>query len=424
MSNKDELTRVRLEIVKVRLHQIEMLMNIFRPVVEYFGAGNRGRERGREEMPTPAFVILNDAALNVYYETVDSKLETIRNLKIRNLGNPDFSYRNAVEFLTAFHVLSRVQETWLVKFTVEGENDRWDRDFLDKLKGFGDELQKLTDYIHTMVISKPMTLSSSTRASDEYKELKGIWENTAMKFFCLLLFLFDVGITPEAEHYESYDEARFQESTAFSSASTFRERILTQDAFIIHLELCAWKVLTVSWPISQLCSLAIRPVCAELRDRIVAMRDAYGQQAGVRLANRVNIGKRESIHRAIKLALHWRGQWWKELLGTLKDKEGNPLRECTLCLHNLRDVIYKPCGHIVACSECATKWKSLNGTCPICRTKITSFESVRKYLGGDKIIPFVQGAQLPNRDRDGKRRDVTELLAELQKVGLWCSCDG
>jgi hypothetical protein len=49
---------------------------------------------------------------------------------------------------------------------------------------------------------------------------------------------------------------------------------------------------------------------------------------------------------------------------------------------------------------------------------------VRKYLGGDKIIPFGQGAQLPNRDRDGKRGDVTELLAELQKLGLLCSCDG
>jgi hypothetical protein len=415
MSDIDELRRVRLETVKVRLHQIEMLMNIFSPVVEYFGVGNRGRE----EMPTPAWVILNDAALNVYYRTVDStvdpSLERTRNLDIRNLGNPDFSYRRAVEFLTAFHVLSFLQETWLVKFTVEGENDRWGGDFLDKLKDFGDELQKLTDYIHTIVISKTLVLTSSTRASDEYKELRGMWENTAMKFFRLLLFLFDVGITPEAEH---------QVSRAFSSASTFREGILTEAAFIIHLELCAWKVLTVSWPIGQLCSLAIRPVCAELRDRIVAMRDAYGRHAGVRLANHVNIGKRGEIHHAIKLALDWRRQRWTELLGTLKDKEGEPLKECSICLHNLRDVIYMPCGHIVACRECAIRWKSQNETCPICRTTITSFESVREYLGGDKIIPFGQGAQLPNRDRDGKRGDMTELLAELQKLGLLCSCDG
>ena len=65
-----------------------------------------------------------------------------------------------------------------------------------------------------------------------------------MKFFCLLLFLFDVGITPEAEQYDFYSEAQFQESPAFSSTSTFRERVLTETSFIIHLEVCLWKVLT------------------------------------------------------------------------------------------------------------------------------------------------------------------------------------
>ena len=305
MSNAEDLPKLGIETVKVRLQQTEMLINIFRPVLQYFGEWKRERGLTRTDRSPQ----LNDAALNVYYTTVDPQLEAIRTQSSRN---GLYHYSHIVDFLTAFHVLNRIQETWLVKFTAETEHDTWGRVFLDKLKGFGDELQNLTNYIHTMVTSSPMVQPG--HLSDEYFELKGVWDNTAMKFFCLFLFLFDVGITPEAEQYEYYDEARFQESPAFSSTSTFRERILTEAAFIIHLEGCAWKVLTVSWGIRQpyeLSDLAIRPVCGELRERIVAIRDAYARQAGVdrrSISDRVNVD-RAAIDHAIKLALDWRSKW-------------------------------------------------------------------------------------------------------------------
>lgn len=313
MSNAEDMPKIGIETVKVRLQQTEMLINIFRPVLQY-----QERESTRTDGP------LNDAALNVYYTTVDPQLAAIR---IQSSPN-GYKYYHIVDFLTAFHVLNRIQETWLVKFTAETENDTWGRVFLDKLKGFGAELQNLTNYIHTMVTSRPMV--QPEHLSDEYFKLKGVWDNTAMKFFCLLLFLFDVGITPEAEQYEYYDDAQFQESPAFSSTSTFRERILTEAAFIIHLEVCAWKVLTVSHAIRepyQLTVLAIPYVCDELGKRIVAIRDAYALQAGVArrsTSDHVNTD-RDAIDRAIKLALDWRSKWESAGVGGLQENYRNAL---------------------------------------------------------------------------------------------------
>jgi len=285
--------------LNVRLHQTEMLINIFRPVMECHGHwepefdDDIDLERGFH--PEDRIIVLNDAALNVHYTTVDPQLEAIR----ANRGD-----RDNVRFLTAFHVLNRIQETWLVKFTAElSARDTWGRIFLDKLNGFSDELQKLTSRIHTMVTSTPMVRPG--QYDDEYFDLTGIWDDTAMKFFCLLLFLFDVGITPEAEQYEYYDEARFHESPAFSSTSAFRSRILTNAAFITHLGMCAWKVLTVSWGIRQpyeLNRLAIPPVCDELRARIVGivrgMRQEYARNRD-----------RRQVESAIKMALDWRSEW-------------------------------------------------------------------------------------------------------------------
>lgn len=198
------------------------------------------------------------------------------------------------------------------------------------MKGFGDELQKLTGRIHTMVTSTPMVLPD--QHDDEYFELTEVWDNTAMKFFCLLLFLFDVGITPEAEQYDFYTDAKFQESPAFSSTSTFRERILTETAFIIYLDVCAWKVLTVSWGFQnpyKWSRLAIRRVCGELRERIVAIRDAYARQAGVDRRSeidRVDVD-RSAIDRAIKLTMDWRSKWESGGGGGLQDNYRKALAE-------------------------------------------------------------------------------------------------
>jgi hypothetical protein len=274
---------------EARLHQTEMLIRIFRPVMEYHGAwepevddGGEPETRGFQPEDRPP--VLKDLALSAQYPE-DPQLEAIASQARWN--------RDPVRLLKSLHVLHRMQETWLVKFTAEvsahdtwlSAHDTWGRALLNKLQGFDDELQKLTSYIHTCVTSTPMV--SAGQYDDESPS--HLWDNTAMKFVCLLLFLFDVGITPEAEQYEYYDDARFHESPAFCGSSVFRSRILADAAFITHLELCAWKVLTVSWGIRnpyEWHKLAIPGVCAELRVRIVAIRQEY--------AVKINTDRRQS----------------------------------------------------------------------------------------------------------------------------------
>jgi hypothetical protein len=274
-----------------------MLIHIFRPVMEYHGAWESEFDDGGESeirgfRPEDRPPVLNDLALSAHYP-VDPQLEAI--------ASQDRWNRDPVRILKSLHVLHRIQETWLVKFTTEvSAHDTWGRAFLNKLQGFDDELQILTTYIHNCVTSTPMVNAGQyDDASPSH-----LWDNTAMKFFCLLLFLFDVGITPEAEQYEYYDEARFHESPAFCCNSGVRSRILANAAFMTHLELCAWKVLTVSWGIRspyEWHRLAIPEVCAELRVRIVAIRQKY--------AVKVTMDRRRS---AIKLALDWRSEWESE----------------------------------------------------------------------------------------------------------------
>ncbi|CAD7082243.1 unnamed protein product [Hermetia illucens] len=40
--------------------------------------------------------------------------------------------------------------------------------------------------------------------------------------------------------------------------------------------------------------------------------------------------------------------------------------ECKICSEQIRDVVFLPCGHVVACSECAKQCEF----CPICRAKV------------------------------------------------------
>ena len=54
--------------------------------------------------------------------------------------------------------------------------------------------------------------------------------------------------------------------------------------------------------------------------------------------------------------------------------DSESLIECTVCSDNKRDTLFGPCGHIIACSICATRMKK----CLICkemiqtRTKVTN----------------------------------------------------
>lgn len=40
--------------------------------------------------------------------------------------------------------------------------------------------------------------------------------------------------------------------------------------------------------------------------------------------------------------------------------------ECTICMGEVKDTVFSPCGHFMSCSECATQFKK----CPMCRADI------------------------------------------------------
>jgi hypothetical protein len=107
--------------------------------------------------------------------------------------------------------------------------------------------------------------------------------------------------------------------------------------------------------------------------------------------------------------MHAIEEQWRALLGTFEDKDGNALRPCSLCHDNIRDVIYKPCNHFMACLACAEEWKRQSATCPFCRRQITSIETVLLNFKGHKKIPFTQNASLAP---DG----IVSLLTELKQV--------
>jgi hypothetical protein len=73
------------------------------------------------------------------------------------------------------------------------------------------------------------------------------------------------------------------------------------------------------------------------------------------------------------------GGAWQRFLGTVADGDGQMLKECTMCDQRLRDMIYMPCGHFVACRVCAEEWAARVNTCPICRKDVVSIESVRQH---------------------------------------------
>lgn len=53
-------------------------------------------------------------------------------------------------------------------------------------------------------------------------------------------------------------------------------------------------------------------------------------------------------------------------------KENEQLKEsqtCKICLDQVADIIFLPCGHMVSCGQCAP---ALN-RCPICRKEIAGF---------------------------------------------------
>ena len=72
------------------------------------------------------------------------------------------------------------------------------------------------------------------------------------------------------------------------------------------------------------------------------------------------------------------------------DDEGNELRECAICMHNVNDIILS-CGHCCMCKMCYDNMQYRNQNCPICRAPITSTVTVYSYaIPGKPIHQSVQ----------------------------------
>eukprot|EP01084_Bolivina_argentea_P105713 189308_1 len=54
----------------------------------------------------------------------------------------------------------------------------------------------------------------------------------------------------------------------------------------------------------------------------------------------------------------------KELIATVN--------ECCICMDREKEVAFQPCGHYIACEQCAIVLKNDNGTCAVCNRKIRS----------------------------------------------------
>ena len=287
--------------------ETDVLLEILRPVMEFLEdidtreyESDYDSQDSNEADPLQAHIEVlqaTDNALIKSYTTVDPVLEA-REEAITHIDTSPYpnTMHEPINNYKALHVLTRIQETWLVKFSaMVSSHDTWGRAFLHELRGFGDELQNLTSFVRTWVTDPP---PPSIGIEEIVVRLATQCELTARKFYCVLLFLFDVGLTLEAAAASRQVFAVLL-SPAFSSRSDVRSRVLAHAGFITHLETCAWKVMLMhpsirntyrqlraaDYDLSRRVYRKIRDVrsdCYRRLDRLHA--DGTGPRLAVRLA--------------------------------------------------------------------------------------------------------------------------------------------
>ena len=313
--------------VERKLRETEVLLEILRPVMEVFAeerwvqrwiadGGEEGDDEGSDGEARLEVLMrglwATDKALMVHYKAVDPVLDAreaaVRAMNMSAWGNglePINNYK-------ALHVLVSIQETWLVKFeAIVSSHDTWGRVFLGALRGFGEELQKLSATMCTWV-STP-----GARVADESDEarfgrsvLNAQWGVTARQFYSVLLMLFDVGLglAPGHNEYTGRANVGVEESAAFSSRSVVRGRVLGEAAFITHLETCACKVVLML-PSYGHRVLGYAAADGEVSDRVYRgverVRDGF--KTTLDRLRRAETGRRVSA--AASEALAWREQY-------------------------------------------------------------------------------------------------------------------
>jgi hypothetical protein len=112
---------------------------------------------------------------------------------------------------------------------------------------------------------------------------------------------------------------------------------------------------------------------------------------------------------------------WQTFLGTLQDADGNALKPCSICETNIRDVVFMPCGHVGTCRACADEWKMRSDTCPYCRARIQSIDSVSQHLNAEtrklhsEIVCDGRNVSL-RQQAHVTGGDVLSLLTQLRHV--------
>jgi hypothetical protein len=58
----------------------------------------------------------------------------------------------------------------------------------------------------------------------------------------------------------------------------------------------------------------------------------------------------------------------RNISSIIENKNIDDLYTCSICMDNIRDIIFTPCHHSIVCNECCSKLTE----CPMCRTSIKS----------------------------------------------------
>lgn len=71
---------------------------------------------------------------------------------------------------------------------------------------------------------------------------------------------------------------------------------------------------------------------------------------------------RKTVHEQLQEAI--------EELDMQDELEGDDEHVCVVCLHQPREEVLVPCGHMVLCRSCCVEIVSKAGECPVCREMI------------------------------------------------------
>lgn len=99
---------------------------------------------------------------------------------------------------------------------------------------------------------------------------------------------------------------------------------------------------------------------------------------------------------------------------------------CSMCMTAPADTLCIPCAHKNGCLDCLTKWKTSNGTCPTCRTRIRELVSVIDAgVPGSPPAPspLARSSSMPVASTAEARLPPIVTATSVPRVGTLVRCD-